>query len=301
MKPDSCALSAAQSLLRLRSSPDLPVWSFAAVPLTLAPTGEKYEPDPATTEVVVGAGEPALAEAAATLASRLGLALRDDDSPAPRFVLLLCRDGLELRDHDVAPGKGLRVDFVSGYHGYRRRLGGGRTQPLGRAIGLKRGATPRVLDATAGLGKDGFVLATLGCSVTLCERSPVFAALLEDGLQRAARDPGIGALVRQHLRLDIGDSRTILRRLAAQSIPDVIYLDPMYPRRDRRALVKAESRMIRALVGDDSDAGELLDQALACAGCRVVVKRPAKAPALTATAPSHAIHSPGTRYDVYLP
>jgi 16S rRNA (guanine1516-N2)-methyltransferase len=269
----------------------------------LAPTDEKCGLDPTTAGVVVAAGEPALAEAAATLASRLGFALRDDDPPAPRFVLLLCRDGLELRDRKVAPGKGMRVDFVGGYHGYRRRFGGGRTQPLGRAIGLKRGATPRVLDATAGLGKDGFVLATLGCSVTLCERSPVFAALLEDGIRRAAYDPGIGTLVRQHLQLKIGDSRTILPRLAARSFPDVIYLDPMYPRRDRRALVKAELRTIRALVGDDTDAGGLLDQALALARarCRVVVKRPAKAPALTGPAPSHAIHSPDTRYDVYLP
>jgi 16S rRNA (guanine1516-N2)-methyltransferase len=49
-----------------------------------------------------------------------------------------------------------------------------------------------VIDGTAGLGKDAFVLAGLGCKVTLVERHPVVVALLADGLARAWQDPEIG-------------------------------------------------------------------------------------------------------------
>ena len=42
-----------------------------------------------------------------------------------------------------------------------------------------------MLDATAGLGRDAFVLASLGCQVTLIERVPAVAALLENGIERA--------------------------------------------------------------------------------------------------------------------
>ena len=41
---------------------------------------------------------------------------------------------------------------------------------IARAIGLNSPTAPHVLDATAGLGGDAFVLASLGCPVTMVER-----------------------------------------------------------------------------------------------------------------------------------
>lgn len=243
--------------------------------------------------------------AAIALALELGLPLLaspviDPASVPFSHLLVLTRNRLELRE--IGPGAAgpVFVDFAAGPSAHRRRFGGGRHQPLARAIGLKGGAMPTVVDATAGLGRDAFVLVCLGCTVRLVERSPIVAALLRDGRQRAGRDPKIGPLVAERLRLYVEDGREYLRRLEEDQRPDVVYLDPMYPHRRKSALVGKEMRLLRHLVGDDADAPALLDVALARARRRVVVKRPRLVPALTGPPPTTQIAAPNTRFDVYL-
>ena len=168
---------------------------------------------------------------------------------------------------------------------------------IAKAVGVQSGVRPTVVDATAGLGRDAFVLATLGCEVTLIERQPLIAVLLEDGLARASEDAEIAPIVaRMHLR--VGDAIRMLRTWD-EELPQVIYLDPMFPHRDKSALVKKEMRLFRPLVGDDLDADELLDAALALASHRVVVKRPRKAPALAGGKVSFSFEGNAGRFDVY--
>lgn len=250
--------------------------------------------------VALTAERPRLTVAAAELADKFEIPLLRPDQAEPRFMLILREEGLELREREEDGVLPLRIDFLSGYHRYRKRHGGGRSQALARAAGLKRRSTPTVVDATAGLGKDSFVLATLGCKVVMCERSSVVAALLQDALRRAGENPEIGDWIKCRLRLEYGDSVASMPRLAALKPPEVIYLDPMYPRRSKSALVKREIRTVQALVGFDCNAPQLLDQALRFTGNRVVVKRPANGPELEGPRPSHAIYSTNTRYDVYL-
>lgn len=190
------------------------------------------------------------------------------------------------------------VDFVNGPMGYRRTHDPGRQQPLGRAVGLKPKATLTVVDVTAGLGRDAFVLAWLGCQVHMLERSPLIAALLHDGLQRAYQHPVIGHWVKQRLHFISADALQWLK--TTTQYPDVIYLDPMYPPRPKSALVKKEMQVLQTLVGEDSDAPDLLRMALTCARHRVVVKRPQFASALGNLAPTFCIESKTTRFDVYL-
>lgn len=249
--------------------------------------------------LAVTAASPALAAAAAALAARYGLPF-EAAATAHAFALVLDDDGLALvAAGPDAPGP-IRADWTGGASAHRRRFGGGRGQPLARAVGLKHGACPTVVDATAGLGRDAFVLAGLGCEVRLVERSAAIAALLEDGLRRAAADAGIGDWVRARMRLVHADAARWLAALPATEAPDVVYLDPMYPHRRGSALVKKEMRQFRALLGDDPDADALLAPALACARRRVVVKRPRQAEPLAGRAPSFEIASPNTRYDVYV-
>ncbi|MEW8013795.1 MAG: class I SAM-dependent methyltransferase [Candidatus Sedimenticola endophacoides] len=245
------------------------------------------------------ADPPALAPLLAPLAEELGVQVCAPGQSDARLLLVRGPGRLELRQGGRgAPGP-VYVDFVSGRAAHRRRFGGGRGQPLARAAGLKGGATPRVLDATAGLGRDAFVLATLGCEVELVERSVVVAALLADGLRRAAEDPEVGVIARR-MRLVRGDAIEYLRHPTGGVAPDVVYLDPMYPERDKSALVKKEMRLFRQLVGDDHDTDELLRAARARARARVVVKRPARVGFAGAAEPAYSISSPNTRYDVYL-
>jgi 16S rRNA (guanine1516-N2)-methyltransferase len=233
------------------------------------------------------------------LARSLGLPVADPDSRDYDLLLVQGRERLELRQTGKgAPGP-VHVDFVSGKSAHRRRFGGGRGQPLARAVGLKQGRTPSVIDATAGLGRDAFVLASLGCEVRMVERSPVIAALLRDGLERGAKD-GESAPVVARMSLVNTDGVEFLSSLQEADRPDVVYLDPMYPHREKSSLVKKEMRLFRQLVGDDLDAPALLDAARQVALNRVVVKRPAKAPEVGGQKPSMAIRSPNTRYDVYI-
>lgn len=236
---------------------------------------------------------PAFAALAQDWADRLGLPL----AGAAAFALQVGPDGLQLQALDAeAPGP-VRVDFVTGALAHRRQFGGGSGQMIARAVGIQPGIRPRILDATAGLGRDGFVLATLGCEVTLIERQPLIAALLADGLARAHADGEVCAIAqRMHLRQ--GNAIALMGDWDGEP-PQVIYLDPMFPHRDKSALVKKEMRLFRPLVGDDDDAPALLAAARALASHRVVVKRPRKAPAIAGVAPGYSLEGKSSRYDIY--
>jgi 16S rRNA (guanine1516-N2)-methyltransferase len=236
---------------------------------------------------------PQYAEAAAQWASRLGLALEGETD----FALQLGDDGLQLVElGDKAPGP-VRVDFVEGAAAHRRQFGGGSGQMIAKAVGVQAGIRPRILDATAGLGRDAFVLASLGCDMTLIERQPLVAALLEDGLQRALRDLEVAPIVAR-MRLLNGNAIELMRAWQGEA-PQVIYLDPMFPHRDKSSLVKKEMRLFRPFVGDDLDAPALLEAALALATHRVVVKRPRKAPAIEGSKPGYVLEGKSSRYDIY--
>ncbi len=217
--------------------------------------------------------------------------------PELTFLLKVDEQCLTLSKLDEPKLGAIKVDFVDGAVAHRRKFGGGRGQDIAKAIGLKHGFSPHVLDATAGLGRDGFLLASLGCKVTLMERMPIVAALLEDGLERAKLNSDIGPLVQEHLQFIHASS---IDNMPLAEAPDVIYLDPMYPHKGKSALVKKEMRIFQSLVGQDNDADSLLAPALALAKYRVVVKRPSYAPPLANKVPSTSIKMKKNRFDVYV-
>lgn len=234
-------------------------------------------------------------EQAEILSGNLGIPLAESAEDYD-FLLVYTRDRLELRNCAAgAPGP-LYVDFSSTILDFRRRRGGGRKEPLARAAGLKHNRCPVILDATAGLGRDSFILAGLGCRVYLRERSPVVAALLKDGMDRGLQDKKIRPVI-ERMELAAGEARSIS---TDQPAIEVVYLDPMYPEITQKARVKKEMQFLRAIVGRDNDTPELLAWALKTAVNRVVVKRPGKAQAIKGPPPSFAIKGGGHRFDVYL-
>ena len=191
--------------------------------------------------------------------------------------------------------KPLAIDFVEGKARHRREYGGGRGQLIAKAIGIKKIDHPTVLDLTAGLGQDAFVLACLECQVTMIERSPIVAALLEDALRRLNADTELEQLSLQLIQQDALD---YLRKLQCQ--PDVIYLDPMYPDSKNTAQPKKEMQVLRELVGDDEDAQQLFTLALTKAKHRVVVKRPRHGDRLVEREPDVVYRGKSSRFDVYM-
>ena len=263
--------------------------------------------------VCVEALSPEFLDKAKQLAERLQIAqIRPAQGlqQAAQFSLQIGAQGLQLQELGTNSGP-VRVDFVSGAAAHRRKFGGGQGQMIAKAIGVGAGVRPRVIDATAGLGRDAFVLAQLGCQVSLIERQALIAALLEDGLQRASQCPATQAIIAR-MQLLTGNAIELLQawnnaqssvqlsaQRSAQENPQVIYLDPMFPSRDKSALVKKEMRLFRPFAGNDDDAPQLLAAALDLATHRVVVKRPRKAPAIAGLAPSYTLEGQACRFDIY--
>jgi 16S rRNA (guanine1516-N2)-methyltransferase len=189
----------------------------------------------------------------------------------------------------------LKIDFTTGAVAHRLRFGGGRGQDLPKAVGLKKGACPYVVDATAGLGRDAFLLASLGAQVTLIERSAQMHSLLAAALEKA--QVGEMAEIASRMELLQGDAKELLPTLA----PEVVLVDPMHPPRGNSALMKQDMRQLRQIVGEDPDACALIKVALETAQKRVVLKWPRKAALPDGLpAPSHQIIGKSTRYDVWM-
>jgi len=241
---------------------------------------------------------PELEQPARALATHLQLPLQAAETTTAELLLQVGSDGLSLQATAAGAPGAVRVDFVEGALAHRRQFGGGTGQMVARAVGLRGALRPRVLDATAGLGRDAFVLAALGCEVILIERQPVIAALLADGLQRAEQAGGEVAGIAARMHLLQGDAIELMANWSGP-IPEVIHLDPMFPHRDKSALVKKEMRLFRPLAGDDLDAPALLAAALQLASHRVAVKRPRKAPAIDGPPPSAQLSGQSSRYDIY--
>ncbi len=173
---------------------------------------------------------------------------------------------------------------------------------LVRAAKVKGLTAPTAIDATAGFGEDALLLAAAGFRVQLFERDPIIAALLEDGLRRAADDERLSPYV-ANMHLTCKDSMETLHAIAAgdADAPDVVYLDPMFPARTKSASVKKKFQLIHHLEAPCDAEEELLRAAVAAAPRKVVVKRPAKGPALANVKPSYSIAGKAVRYDVITP
>ena len=203
-------------------------------------------------------------------------------------------------------GARLRVDFTSGKTAHRSRESGLRKVPLAKAVGIDRfykrfARLPSVIDTTAGLGQDGWLLANLGCRITLLENSALLHCMLEQALILAAAKPQTMAIASKIELHYTEAARWLLHRNFP--VADVVYLDPMFPTRLKHARVKKAMQFLHELVGPAQDADVLLSAAITAASFRVVVKRPRGAARLDAdnlwSGQVTCIASPTMRYDVY--
>lgn len=245
----------------------------------------------------------------------------ENDKP----VLVRTEEGLTLVQGDLT----LRGDFTSLLP--RIRQGNLQNEFLVKATRLRGAEGPvHVLDATAGMGEDSFLLAAAGFTVSLYERDEVIADLLEDALERAKLVPELASAAgRMELHkedsiaamLRIGEGKTLkaqadtlagetkalqvqadtltgeAKALQGTDAPDVILLDPMFPERQKSALIKKKFQLLQKLERPCSDEVELLRAAMAAGPKKIVIKRPLKGPYLGGLKPSHSITGKAIRYD----
>jgi len=241
------------------------------------------------------------------LSSKLKLPLFKYDksnSSKSDFALLVSERGLEIIHlKDKSPGP-ISCNFISGPSNHRRLYGGGKSQNLAKAVGIKSSKKKLyIMDLTAGLGRDGFILASLGAKVLMLERNDILAALIADGLDRA-RSAGKSKgknfqEIFERIKFINEDSINYLNKVNKMIKPDIIYLDPMFPVREKSSKVKKEMQLLQVLIGSDEDSGALLSLAMERAKYRVVVKRPIHSKFLSDQQPSFSLRGKSTRFDIY--
>lgn len=244
------------------------------------------------TFMVVSATTSSLIAKGMQLANTLQVPFVELIPQSAEWALVYTESHLELRDLKERYGNPFFIDFGDAQLQYRYQQNNLSKELLVRAVGVKSQYKPSVLDITAGLGRDAYLLSACGCKLILVERSPIIAALLKDGLERA----------NCKLPLHVTDAKIFLETLHDPlNFPDVIYFDPIFPEKKKSASVKKQAKILRAIVGVDQDAEDVFHLAMKKALKRVVVKRSRYAPTITLQQkPDIVFMGKAVRFDVYL-
>jgi 16S rRNA (guanine1516-N2)-methyltransferase len=141
--------------------------------------------------------------------------------------------------------------------------------PMVRATMASKGV--KIVDMTAGWGKDGLLMAHAGANVTMLEQHPYMAALLIDAWQHLA-----SAAIQSRIKIAWTSAHDYLSALNKESFPDVIYCDPMHPIRQKSALVKKHLQVLQQLTQPNDDVVDLICLAQKKCTQRVVLKWPQK-------------------------
>ena len=166
------------------------------------------------------------------------------------------------------------------------------------------GKASRVIDLTAGLGRDSVMFAASRKfnEVIMVERNEVLFHLLEDAVKRlkSSNIPSIGERIRGVFKED-GCSFTP----ALITGDTAVFLDPMYPEGSvgRKSAVKKETQILHRLVDpQDQDDVALFESAVRISNTRIVVKRPlnAKPLDLRGLLPHESLSGSTQRFDIYL-
>ncbi|WP_343152724.1 class I SAM-dependent methyltransferase [Buchnera aphidicola] len=219
-------------------------------------------------------------------------------NPKSVIKLIINPSRIELKHRYLTNLGTVWVDFTKNSISYRAKLATKKNEAIAKAIGIKKNYFPFVLDATAGLGKDAFILSKLGCKVHMFERNPIVALLLFDGLERGYNDLKINSWLKKRLFLSYSSSFKMKNILLQQ--PDVIYLDPMFAIK-KKALSKKEINLLKLFVGNDSDAIDLLSFSFCYAKHRIVIKRPRSLPPFFSEKIVNSIITNKYRFDIYFP
>lgn len=167
-----------------------------------------------------------------------------------------------------------------------------------KAVGVKNlEKDPLIMDATAGLGEDAFLLAAAGFRVKMFERDAVIAELLKDGLKRGLQNEDTAEAV-SRMELVCDDSIKVMKESGIK--PDVIYLDPMFPARNKSGLIKKKFQILQQLESPCEEEQSLFDAAVSTGASKIIVKRPLKGDYIAGRKPGYSIKGRAIRYDCYV-
>lgn len=185
---------------------------------------------------------------------------------------------------------------------HRIKYGGGGRQAIAKAVGIKYNKSLKVIDATAGLGTDTFILASLGCQVYAIERNLIIYNLLKKRLATALENNFLEHFA-NNITINHGSAINIINSIIKQNIflPDVIYLDPMFSVNNKTAAPNKQIQLLKNIINNQVDEPNLLATCLQYNKFRVTVKRPKIAAYLENIKPNFSLLGKANRFDVYLP
>lgn len=228
---------------------------------------------------------PILLERITKIAGQLGLPIVPrDQSTNYDYMLQFSTNKIQLATVEKPPlfnnSGPIYCDFAGGTAEYRRTQGKySRKAPIARAVSVagKTFEETHVVDATGGLGVDAFTLAFLGFKVTVIERDPIIYTLLQDGYQRGVQCKETKEVL-ERMTLVHSDSfdyfNNILARAPSENDVDVVFLDPMYPLKDKVALPKKSMMIARRFLPKTSSLEEFIEISRKVSKHKVVLKRP---------------------------
>lgn len=235
--------------------------------------------------LTVCVGKGGQRDAAEAFARRTGAKL--SEKAGNELTLMFDSSGISLTGFGLT----FRGDFEQMLH----RLTDGRLQhEMLVHVARTEKNSPRAVDATAGMGEDSILLAAAGYDVTMYEQNPVIAVLLKDTIRRAKKNPFLREIVAR-MHLIEGNSVELMEKLTFA--PDVIYLDPMFPARQKSGLVNKKLQLIQKLEHPCVEEEALLGAAMKLNPEKIIIKRPLKGAFLAGREPDYSVKGKAIRYD----
>lgn len=194
--------------------------------------------------------------------------------------------------------QGYGLSYQGDFEGMLHRVSDGRLhhEMLVRAVKSNEDSL-KAIDATAGMGEDAFLIAAYGYDVTLYEQNPVIAVLLKDAIRRAKKNPLLKEIVG---RMQVINGNSIDYMEGNLDEVDVIYLDPMFPSRQKSGLINKKLQLIQKLEPPCSTEKDLFEAAIKSGAKKIIVKRPLKSPHLDGRNPNYILNGKAIRYDCYI-
>lgn len=199
---------------------------------------------------------------------------------------LVCRTGNEL------------IKITPNWQSLTKRIvtAGRKSELLLQACKLNQ--TMSVVDANAGFGHDGLLLASTGAKVLMVEKQPVMALLLFYEYHMMGQHQNWQKLLGR-INIVCDDASLRLPQLQA----DLVYLDPMFPQHSYQSKVGKHMQVLHTLVCSPSHQEQTMllqqaRQALTDDG-KAVVKRPVGANFLADCVPIQSFANDAIRFDIY--
>lgn len=235
-------------------------------------------------KIVVCMGKGADKDLALSIAKKTGAPV--SERKGDELTILVDKTGVSLT--------GYGLTFQGDFEGMLHRLTNGRLQhEMLVSVTKTNEEHPKAIDATAGMGEDSILLAAAGYDVTLFEQNPVIAALLKDAMRRAKKHPVLGEIVAR-MHLIEGNS---IEHMPNMEGFDIIFLDPMFPARQKSGLINKKLQLIQKLEQPCFEEEALLEAAIKAHPKKIVIKRPLKGANLAGREPGYSVKGKAIRYD----